>query len=163
MLQIWEVLNIFVFFIIGKMLEVSRLKNNKVKLFIFFYCCLNSGFILFLLNIIVIITKKSEKSLFGLVAHNFFLIPCNGFLHLDLFGLMSTRIYLISTFLFYHFDKLRGISSDLKVIHPLKPTVMTNMKIGSCLFSLRHIHKLLILIFLFEHNLNDSFKNILSV
>lgn len=144
------------------MSEFSRLKNNKVNIFISFYCCLNSGFIPLLLSMTEIKAKKSEESLLGLVAHNFFLIPCNGFLLLDLFGLMSTRVYLFSTFLSYHLDKLRGISSGLKVTHPLKPTVVTNMKIESCLFSLRHIHKLLILIFFILVQF-DSFKNILSV
>lgn len=95
-----------------------------------------------------IIIKKNEASSLGLTALVIFAFWFLSVFYVlqwkikDLGGTDSTRAYLFSTFFMY----LKWTQCHLS-IKTLKPPVMTNMKIGKCFFSLKQVHKLLVLIF----------------
>lgn len=53
----------------------------------------------------------------------------------------------LSIFLCWHLEKLQGIESDLKGIHPFKPLLWQTMRTESWFLGLRHMYKIAVLIF----------------
>lgn len=52
----------------------------------------------------------------------------------------------LSIFLCWHLEKLQGIESDLKGIHPFKPLLWQTMRTESWFLGLRHMYKIAVLI-----------------